>query len=245
VVRTAAESVLREVVASRTFADLLTTDRQSFQREALERLRQRCAGYGLGVRLEGLALHDLHPPLEVVDAYHKVTTAMETRDTLVNQEESRKIAREKDQEAKSLRTVREAEAARTQQVALARARRAEFLARYRARTRLSAVREWGLLRDAVAAVLSGQSSDEAGKEYQRRRGEALAGQAALTDFRLYWDGLGAALAGREKILIDAEKVPGRRHLWLLPTEPTGFPFPAMTPADRGPRRAPRDERSEP
>jgi Cu+-exporting ATPase len=245
VMRTAAESVLREVVASRAFADLLTTDRQSFQREALERLRRRCAGYGLGVRLEGLALHDLHPPLEVVDAYHKVTTAMETRDKLVNQEESRKVAREKGQEAKSLRTVREAEAARTQQVALARARKADFLARYRARTQLSPAREWELLGAAVAAILSGQSSDEAGKEYQRRRGEALAGQVALTDFRLYWDSLGAALAGREKVLIDAEKVPGRRHLWLLPTEPTGFPFPAMTPADRGPRRAPRDERSEP
>jgi Cu+-exporting ATPase len=245
VLRTAAEAVLREVVASRNFADLLTTDRHAFQKEALDRLRRRCAGYGLGVRLEGLALHDLHPPQEVVAAYHTVTTAMETRDKLVNQEESRRTAREKDQEAKSLRTVREAEAARTEKVALARARQADFLARYRARTQLSAAREWELLGAAVAAVLSGQSSDEAGKDYQRRRGEALAAQVALTDFRLYWDGLGAALAGREKVIIDAEKIPGRRHLWLLPTEPFGFPFPAMAPAERGPRRAPRDERSEP
>jgi P-type Cu+ transporter len=245
VVRNAAESVLREAVASRTFADLLTTDRQAFQREALERLRARCAGYGLGVRLEGLALHYLHPPLEVVRAYHEVTNAMETRDRLVNQEEARKVQREKDQEAKSLRTVREAEAARTQQVALARARQADFLARYRARTQLSVAQESELVIDAVAAVLTGQSADEAGKEYQRRRGEALARQVTLTDFRLYWDGLGAALAGREKVLIDAEKVPGRRHLWLLPTEPFGFPFPAMAPAERGPRRVPRDERSEP
>ena len=117
--------------------------------------------------------------------------------------------------------------------------------RYRARTQLSAAREWELLRDALAAVLSGTNSDEVVREYQRRRGEALANQVALTDFRRYWDDIGEALAGREKIVIDADKVPGRRHLWLLPTEPFGFPFPAMAPADRGPRRAPRDERSEP
>ena len=33
-------------------------------------------------------------------------------------------------------------------------------------------------------------------------------QAALTDFRLYWDALARALAGREKVIIDADKVPG-------------------------------------
>ena len=57
----------------------------------------------------------------------------------------------------------------------------------------------------------------------------------LTDFRLYWEALASALAGRDKVVIDAENVPGRRRLWLTPLQP--FPFPAaMTPRD--PREGP-------
>ena len=40
VVRDAAESVLRDMVAGRTFADLLTRDREAFHTEALQRLRR-------------------------------------------------------------------------------------------------------------------------------------------------------------------------------------------------------------
>ena len=71
VLRSAAESVLREVAASHTFNELLSGGRDKFHTEALERLQQRCLYYGpsgLGLRIEGLALHDLHPPQEVVDA---------------------------------------------------------------------------------------------------------------------------------------------------------------------------------
>ena len=68
----------------------------------------------------------------------------------------------------------------------------------------------------------------------------LAPQAVLTDFRLYWERLGDALAGRDKIIIDADKVPGRRHLWLAPFDPPRLP-PAV-PAERGVReRMPADE----
>ena len=44
----------------------------------------------------------------------------------------------------------------------------------------------------------------------------MARQALLTDFRLYWEALASALADREKVVIDAENVPGRRRLWLTP-----------------------------
>jgi hypothetical protein len=64
----------------------------------------------------------------------------------------------------------------------------------------------------------------------------------LMDFRAYWDALSAALANREKIIIDADKVPGRRNLWLVPLGPFGFPMSGMMPA---PRSQPPDPRSEP
>jgi Cu+-exporting ATPase len=193
VIRAAAESVLREAVASRPFLDLLTVQRGRFQDEVLDRLERRCRAYsgrGLGVRFDGFSLHDLHPPQEVVPAYHDVTKAMEVRDRLVNEAQAEAIRKHADAKAQALRLVRQAEAAARDKVRLAEAARDAFLARQRVRA---------------------QGSD----------------QASLTDFRLYWDALGRALAGRDKVLIDSDRVPGRRQLFLFDPEPLRAPLPGM------------------
>ena len=224
VVRGAAESVLRELVAGRTFADLLTTDREAFHTTALARLRQRCENNRLGVRLEGLSLADLHPPQEVVEAYHQVTTAMEKRDERVNQATSEALSQERKQEANSLQTVRKAEAAALDEVRRAEAARDAVTARITARKALAWDQEWDLLRGAVVEAWNEQNSDNAERHYRERRADAVARQVALTDFRLYWEALARALTDREKVIIDADNVPGRRHLWLTP-----FALPAEEP----------------
>jgi Cu+-exporting ATPase len=237
VLRSAAESVLRERVGSSTFAALLTRDREALQREVLRRLQERCADYGpagLGVRLEGVALHDLHPPQEVVVAYHEVTRAMEKRDEKVNRAEAERVSMVRAQEGESLQTVRRARAERTQTVRLAEARLAAFRARYQQRSGLSLATEWRLLRQAWAVA-----PVHVLPEYRRRRGEALAVQEALTDFRLFWDALTRSLTGREKVLIDSAKPPGRRGLWMLPPEMFRWPLPGIF-NERGPQ-APREE----
>jgi P-type Cu+ transporter len=243
VLRSAAESVLREMTASRTFADLLTTDRGRLQGEALDRLRQRSQELGpagLGVRLEGLSLHDLHPPQEVVQSYHRVTEAMEERDERINQARAAALTAEREQLARSRQTVLQAEAAKEQTVRLANARLEEFRARYRARTELPPALENQLLEETKTASAAGQGGAAATQDYQRRRGELLAIQAVLTDFRLYWQRLGDALAGREKVIVDADRVPGRRHLWLAPFDPPRLP-PSVS-GERGSReRPPADE----
>ena len=127
VLRNAAESVLREVVAGKRMADLLTGDRGAFQREVLARLADRCRESrpgGIGLRVEGVSLHDMHPPQEVVAAYHDVTRAMEMRDQQINRAEADRINRRRRQEASSLQTVRQAESgASTRSVWLAPVRR--------------------------------------------------------------------------------------------------------------------------
>jgi regulator of protease activity HflC (stomatin/prohibitin superfamily) len=229
-------------------ADLLTAERSEFQRLALERLGRRCEGYGpqgLGLRLEGLSLHDLHPPQEVVQAYHDVTKAMEARDRRVNEAEADRTSRRREQEGQSLQTVRQAQAERFSRIRLAEARRAEFFARYRARSALPITEECSLARDAVLAVLQGRLPAEVARDYARRRGEARAAQEALADFRAYWDRLGLALGGRPKVLIDGP-LPARRHLWLMPFEPFAFPGARLPrPAERGPRGAPPARPAEP
>jgi Cu+-exporting ATPase len=243
VLRSAAESVLREMAASRTFADLLTSDRARLHGEARTRLEQRIrelGSGGLGVRLEGLSLHDLHPPQEVVSAYHRVTEAMEARDERINQARADAMTAEREQLAKSRQTVLRAEAAKEQTVRLAEARLEEFRARYRARTELPASTEVRLLSDKASAIANGQNVAAATEDYNRRRAALLATQAVLTDFRLYWQRLGDALAGRDKVIVDADRVPGRRHLWLAPFDPPRLP--PAAPAERGGReRVPADE----
>jgi hypothetical protein len=177
-----------------------------------------------------------------VAAYHDVTKAIEDRDKLINQGEEKVLRDERRQQADGLKQEREAEADALKKVLLARANQSAFTSRYRVRTSLDLTEEWRLISIAWREVGKGRAVTEVGEEYHRRREEALALQAVLTDFRLYWDSLSAALSNRDKIIIDADKVPGRRNLWLLPPGPFGLPLPAMMPAVK---TQPSDTRGEP
>ena len=118
-------------------------------------------------------------------------------------------------------------------------------ARVRARDVLSWDQEWALFSGAVAEAWNDGRPDkseklrEATRHYQERRDEAVARQEALTDFRLYWEALATALSDREKVVIDAEDVPGRRHLWLTPADALPFAWPGMFgPGAMTPREGP-------
>jgi Cu+-exporting ATPase len=245
VLRGLAESVLREAVAGRPFLDLLTTDRAAFQADVLARLDRRCREQGeagLGVRLDSFSLQDLHPPQEVVPQYQEVTKAMEQRDQAVNKAQAEALQKEREAQAKALTLVRRAEAARTEKVKRAEAETAAFLARQRARTELSPRQEMELLRIAADGLLSKRPAEEVYREYEENRQHWLAVQGTLTDFRLFWDAVGQALNGRDKLLVEADKVPGRRQLLLI--DPDQFRIPVPLPAgmpDRGPRRGPAEE----
>jgi Cu+-exporting ATPase len=263
ILRSDAESVLREVVAGRPFHELLTEGRAVLAQDFLTRLAHRCQRHGpdgLGIRLDGLALHDLHPPQEVVPAYYEVTRAMEARDREVNQaqagvlynprslDQATRLLAESEQDggrsgltlaeaaALALRTVRQAHAARTEKVADAQAGRDVFLARQGARATLSWATEWRLLLDASAQVRAGKVPAAAWDEYRRRRADLLALVPVLNDFRLFWTELGRALSGRDKMIIDADNVRGRRNLLLVDPEQFRVPVPMLTP--RGGRDGP-------
>jgi Cu+-exporting ATPase len=131
-------------------------------------------------------------------------------------------------EVRKAQIVQQAEAAVFERVRNADAERARFIARYQARTMLTVTQELELMRQAANAVRSGQSAATAYREYEQKRRDRIAVQAAVTDFRLFWDALGNALRGREKMIVDAENVPGRRHLFLV--DPETFRAPAVLPS---------------
>jgi Cu+-exporting ATPase len=75
-----------------------------------------------------------------------------------------------------------------------------------------------LLNGALDRLESSQNAREVYQDYRQARRDAIARRMALTDLRLFWEAVGAALNGREKIIIDAEQVPGRRQLLMFDPE---------------------------
>jgi len=97
-VRTAAESVLQSIVTATPIDEVLTVGRQAIERKAQAELQRRLDRYASGIRVLRVKLLDVHPSLEVVDAFRDVSGAFEEKNRLMN----------------------EAEAYRNEQVALAR-----------------------------------------------------------------------------------------------------------------------------
>jgi regulator of protease activity HflC (stomatin/prohibitin superfamily) len=222
IIRSATEAALRAMVAGRPFPELLTLERGAFQRDALERLKQACERYGshgLGVEFDSIAIVDLHPPGEVVDAYHEVAKAMERRDQKINA--ARKSATHKlgAASAESERIVALARAGALDKVKRAEGDTAYFLALQKARGTLAIAQE-GLLA-AEANVVE--------KEMQAKRRKLLSSQAALADFRVFWETAARSLAGRDLLLIDAENVRGQRQLMLFDPDMLRMPIPMWRP----------------
>ena len=97
-VRAAAESTMQLVVTGASLDDVLTTGRNTIEQRVKSELQARLDRYRCGIRVLSVRLEDVHPSLEVVDAFRDVSGAFE--------EKSRKI--------------NEAEGYRNEQVALAR-----------------------------------------------------------------------------------------------------------------------------
>jgi len=221
VIRSTAEAVFRELTAGEAFLDVLTRDRGEFELLATQRLVLRLdqsSGGGLGIRLDGLTIHDLHPPQEVVAAYHQVAEAIQQRDRRVNEAEAEATRIRQRAAGEKLQIVRQAIAAAAAKIAEAQADRDAFLTWVEARNQLTSAEEAELatLPDAEAT---------------RLRAKRLAEKRVLTEFRLALQATVAVLRGRDKLLIDADSLPGRRQLLLVDPQTSRLPaiaFPRST-----------------
>ncbi|MFO0796298.1 MAG: cation-translocating P-type ATPase family protein [Gemmataceae bacterium] len=220
-VRSAAESVVRELVAGGRFGELLTVGRAGLEAEVTARLQRRldaAAPTGHGIALDGFTLHDLHPPREVVESYHSVAKAIQERDRVLN-----------DAEADALRTVRRAteEAERTvsrarteanRQVKDAEALATAFAAWVKARAAVSAEEEAALAAERAKRVAAGEAAAAVDADLATRRLRLLTDRRAAIDSRLAARAVAEAFRSRDKVWVDAADVPGRRQLFLLDPE---------------------------
>ncbi len=226
VVRSSAEAVLRELVASNRFLELLTVKRAELERTALERLSRRlsdAAPDGMGVALDGFTLHDLHPPPEVVNSYHTVAKAIQERDRVVNESlaSSIRTRRRAEEEADWIlkRTAADAHA----KTEGAKADRDAFVAWHLARTKLTDAEEAALATERANRIGAKQDPTAVDKDISERRAKMLTERRALMETRLTYQTVVEVLRLRDKVIIDAPDVPGRRHLFLLDPDLLKFP----------------------
>ncbi|HEX4612489.1 MAG TPA: cation-translocating P-type ATPase family protein [Urbifossiella sp.] len=219
--RSAAESVVRELVAGGRFLDLLTVRRGGLEAEATVRLARRLDAAvpgGHGIALDGFTFHDLHPPPEVVGSYHGVAKAIQERDRVLN-----------DAEADALRTVRRAaeEGERTVSRARTEANRqvkdADALARafdawVKARKDLPAEEAAAFAAERAKRLAAGEPPAAVDADQSARRARLLADRRAAIESRLSARAVAEAFRGRDKVWVDAADLPGRRQLFLLDPE---------------------------
>ncbi|MDX2033925.1 MAG: FtsH protease activity modulator HflK [Blastocatellia bacterium] len=87
-VAVAAESALRSLIGKNTLDAALTTGRREIERQARDLAQRKLDEYHSGARILGVQLLDVHPSLEVVDAFRNVAGASEEKNTLINQAEA-------------------------------------------------------------------------------------------------------------------------------------------------------------
>jgi len=83
-VRATAESAIHMVVTTTPLDELLTTGRRAVENRARSELQRRLDQYGAGVQVLYVNLQDVHPSVEVVDAFRDVAGAFEERSRLIN-----------------------------------------------------------------------------------------------------------------------------------------------------------------
>jgi HflK protein len=86
-VRAAAESVVQSIATATPLDDILTTGRRAVEQRARRDLQARLDKYGAGIEILQVKLEDVHPSLEVVDAFREVSGAYEEKNRLINEAE--------------------------------------------------------------------------------------------------------------------------------------------------------------
>ena len=86
-VKALAEAALRDTAGRATAEATLTTGRAATERSVREYLQQRLDACGAGIEVQSVRLQDVHPPIELVDAYRDVASAIEEKSRVINEAE--------------------------------------------------------------------------------------------------------------------------------------------------------------
>ena len=167
--RPLAESVVREAVGRRPLIELLTSKRREAETAAAHLLAERLAAYQFGIRVRGISFQDIHPPLDVVDAYRDVSRATSDRQRRINEANAYRDQIVAASTGKARAMIDAAEADRSTRLALAASGADAFNSLYDARRYAPALTDFRLFWTKVAQALDGKSKVILDEEPGRRR----------------------------------------------------------------------------
>lgn len=129
-VKNAAEAAIREMVGRNNFEYLLTTGREPIGAEAAKLAQQILESYNSGIRIDSLALQQVSPPQEAIDAFIDVQKAKTDMGTLVNQADAYFNQVTEEAQGQASQIIAQAEAYKAEKIALATGDAQRFLSVY-------------------------------------------------------------------------------------------------------------------
>lgn len=125
-VEASAERSLRTVLAGHSLDDVLTGKRDGIEKAWRHHLGAQLDGLGAGVEVVSATVQDAHPPLDVVDSFRDAASALEERETLIDEAEGYALERLPLARGEASRQLLEAEAYKTQRVEAGRGESERF-----------------------------------------------------------------------------------------------------------------------
>ncbi|MBI1358027.1 MAG: FtsH protease activity modulator HflK [Acidobacteria bacterium] len=156
-IRVAAESALHTVVNQMPLDAMLTVDRRGLEERATKELSARMERYHTGAEVLSVRVQDVHPSVEVVDAFREVAGAQEEKNRLINEAEgyrNEQTALARGQAEAQLLTALGYKAGRVSRAEGDAARFTQFEAEYRKAPESTATR---LYLETMEQVLPGRS----------------------------------------------------------------------------------------
>jgi len=155
-VETSAERSLRTVLAGHSLDDVLTGQRDGIENAWRAHLAALLEGLGAGVEVVSATVQDAHPPLDVVDAFRDAASALEERETLIDEAEGYALERLPIARGEARRQLLEAEAYQNRRVEAGRGESERFEMRAGAYRRANDLHRFRLQLQTIEDSLAGK-----------------------------------------------------------------------------------------
>ena len=155
-VETSAERSLRTVLAGHSLDDVLTGKREGIEKAWHTHLAALLESLGAGVEVVSATVQDAHPPLDVVDAFRDAASALEERETLIDEAEGYALERLPIARGEARRQLLEAEAYQNRRVEAGRGESERFELRAGAYRRANDLHRFRLQLQTIESSLAGK-----------------------------------------------------------------------------------------
>ena len=155
-VETSAERSLRTVLAGHSLDDVLTGKREGIEKAWRSHLAALLESLGAGVEVVSATVQDAHPPLDVVDAFRDAASALEERETLIDEAEGYALERLPIARGEARRQLLEAEAYQNRRVEAGRGESERFELRAGAYRRANDLHRFRLQLQTIESSLAGK-----------------------------------------------------------------------------------------